>query len=81
MVRGLRDILHVARKMLGEVQGWVEDSWAHDSHPESGAWKARYRNSCVASYPSMRLEAVVEEVKSAEDVVWTTSPRAHGPSN
>lgn len=29
----------------------------------------------------MRLEAVVVAVRSAEDVVLTTSPRAHGPSN
>lgn len=81
MARGLRGILHVARKMPGEVQGWAEDSWAHGSRPELGAWKARCRNSCVASYPSMRREAVVVEAKSAGDVVWTTSPRAHGPSN
>jgi hypothetical protein len=69
MARGLRGILHVARKMLGEVQGWAEDSWAHGSHPELGAWKARCRNSCVASYPSMRQEAVVVEAKSVGDVV------------
>jgi hypothetical protein len=74
-------ILHVARKMPGEVQGWAEDSWAHGSHPGSGAWKARCRNSCVASYLSMRREAAVVGAKSAGDVVWTTSLRAHGPSN
>lgn len=81
--RGQRDILHVARTMVGEGRESAGGSWEHDSHPVSGASKARFRNSCVVvdCRDSCQEGEVVVGERSVGDVVSMASPRAHGPSS
>lgn len=69
--------------MVGERQESVGGSWEHDSHPASGASKARFRNSCVVvdCRGSCPGEEVVVGERSVGDVVSMASPRAHGPSS
>lgn len=47
MARGQKDSHHVARTRIDERRESAEGNWEHDSHPASGASKARFRNSCV----------------------------------